>query len=93
MYERFTMHAEISGNSIVIKKAWSSVAVTYVVRELSDLLMEKGYKPVVFFSGSPVVEEGGLQAEIKLDKRLSELDYALIKQLLENMGIEVVDLS
>lgn len=83
------MLAVLSRRFIVLKNAWSTAAVNFVIRELCTVLMERGYRPVVKFTGSPVVGEGGMEVRVEVDRNMSDADYELLAGMLENMGIQV----
>lgn len=83
------MRAVLSRRFIVFKNAWSTAAVNFVIREVCTVLMEKGYRPVVMFTGSPVVREGGMEVKVEVDRDMSDMDYELVARLLENIGIHV----
>lgn len=85
------MIAEIYLNKIVIKQVWNTIDAQVIVRELCSILVEKGYRVSVYFTGNPVVysSEGGLSIDIVLDRVLDKYDYELVKSILVNTGFEI----
>lgn len=63
--------------------------MTYLVRELSTLLKEAGYEPVLNFTGSPIITEGGIAVDIKLNRGLSNWDLVIVKRILEAYSLSV----
>jgi len=62
-----------------------------VLDQLNQVLLSKKYKPVYFFEGTPVIGQGGFSVIIKLDRELGDLEYRVIKRLLSNLCMRVIE--
>jgi len=83
--------ARISSQQIIIQEAMNYWDIRSILDNLNPLLLEHDYKPVFFFEGTPVLGQGGFSVIIKLSKSLSDTDRRIIKRLLENNGLKVVE--
>lgn len=85
------MYIEISRGRIVIKGTLASWDIQYVLRELTSILLERGYRPYVYFSGTPVRGGEGMVVDMVLDRELSRGDYELVKKIVVNLGVRLVE--
>ncbi len=84
------MLARISNDKIIVQEAMSYWDLRYVLDDLNQILLSKGFKPKYFFGGTPVMGQGGFSVIIKLDKKLLEYDKKLLSRILRGHGVEVV---
>lgn len=85
------MIIKITRNRIVIQGAWSTWDVQYVLREISNILLERGYRPAVHFTGTPMGGNGGISVDIVLDKEMTKSDYDIVKKVIKNLGLRLIE--
>jgi len=83
--------ARISRERIIIQEAVTYWDLKNVLDQLNQVLLSKKYKPVYFFEGTPIIGQGGFSVIIKLDRELGELEYRVIKRILTNLNIRVIE--
>lgn len=85
--------ARVEPDKIVIQEAITHWDIRSVLDQINPLLASKGYQPVFFFEGTPVIGQGGFSVIIKLGKPLNPDDKRLIKRIITSLGVRVIEVE
>lgn len=85
--------ARVESDKIVIQEAITHWDIRNILDQINPILASRGYRPVFFFEGTPVIGQGGFSVIIKLGKSLSQDDKRLIKRVIQSLGVKVIEVG